>query len=382
MIIKIDTIPENAEVHFDEEYIGRTPIDIIDAEPGIHSYTLKYNNKEFSNTLTVVKGKTTHIKFNFNDYSKAENYIDPYPNLNRSTQETDVNRLKNSSQTPKNQNKENNKLERPSTKTPEQVSSISIDNVLTEIRKTNTILETILRGMEEERKPRTSTIYDNDNVIETAVSTDPGDPGSDIYQQEKVNDIIGNNAKLIHVYNYGPGLLYVVSSVNGIDFTKETLLLEGEKKEYTNIHTLGFRSPTALLRYRVTERYVLNQYSQQFTGSRFGDRRDGKGTVIFKDDYESPTLKFATAIVGAGAITRSTDISYEGDFSIKLVTGGVAGNSSTINYQHSDFHQGNIAAQFVFSSATNFTVGIAIHHYIGNTSYQSNATISSNILLS
>ena len=415
MIIKFDTIPANVEVYLDHEYVGRTPIDVTDVEDGVHSYTLKKDkDNQFDGKLLTQQEKITHIEMDFNKNSKTEKYIDivsaqeqcsspsvylsipenhtcsspninmtiseeqscPSPNIDMiipeeqpTTSPTEQPAQAPSEQPPTEQptQQPTEQPPQPPAGAPEQIPSASLDDVLGEIQRTNDTLETILQNIEESKKPRITTIYDNEAIIQTSVPSNPNDTVSPLYQQEKIYDIIGHNAEFIHIYNYGPGLLYVVSSTNVADFTKETLILEGEQKNYTNIHTLGLRSPTALLKYRVTERPILNQASQQFTGSRYKERRDRRGVVIYEDDYESPTTKFLPSFIGAGTATRSTDTAYAGDFSLKLVTGAVFGDISEVQYNHPDFHASKLGVQVRFATAiSQSVVGIGIHHIMTN----------------
>ena len=77
MIIKFDTIPANVEVYLDDEYVGRTPIDVTDVEDGVHSYTLKKDkDNQFDGKLLTQQEKITHIEMDFNKNSKTEKYID------------------------------------------------------------------------------------------------------------------------------------------------------------------------------------------------------------------------------------------------------------------------------------------------------------------
>lgn len=76
---------------------------------------------------------------------------------------------------------------------------------------------------------------------------------------------------------------------------------------------------------------------------------DRRGDVIAWDNFESPTRKYANT---TGTVTRSSDRSKTGDFSIKCVTGGVSGNRSGVLYIQSDFHSDtNMGVQVSFSTA-------------------------------
>lgn len=192
------------------------------------------------------------------------------------------------------------------------------------------------------------------------------DPESDKYQSEDVWKKYKRLSRKITVVNVGPGLLYVRTSHNGTYFSEETVIFEGESKDFDEIYTLKLRSPTAFLKYRVTEYNVSTVAGQQFSGSRFKTKRDNSGVIVFQDDMESPTLKFVPNIVGAGTIARSTDVSYSGDFSLKVTTGGVITDNSSIFYFHPDFHEQKVGIQVQFSSASViYDLHLVIYFYDG-----------------
>lgn len=200
--------------------------------------------------------------------------------------------------------------------------------------------------------PPNAEYYDKTRLIENSVATTLP-PDSDQYQYESIYLAMDRPSLATTIINIGPGLLIIrVSwiSKNGITVSDETTILEGDSNEFDKIYDVRLRSPTANLQYRVTERKISSVTGQRFTGIRFKERRDRKGVIVFQDDMESPTLKFSKTIVGLGTIARSTDISYSGDFSIKVVTGGVVGDTSAMIYFHPDFHEQKVGIQVQFSS--------------------------------
>jgi hypothetical protein len=200
--------------------------------------------------------------------------------------------------------------------------------------------------------PPKKILYDVENFITTSVPVKPDDVNSNLYQKEKIHDVLGRNSGPIKIINEFPGILYIITSTDGVNFRPETTIFEGQSKTYDDLYIVGLRSPTANLKYRVTERDVTTVSGQIFTGSRFKQRRDRNGVVVFEDDMESPTFKFTPIIVGIATIARSTDTSYSGDFSIKSVVGAAVGNNNTLAYFHPDFHAHQVGIQVEFASAS------------------------------
>ena len=196
--------------------------------------------------------------------------------------------------------------------------------------------------------------YDTTNVITTSQPVEL-DPESILYQSEDVWKKYKRLSRKITVVCVGPGILYVRSSHDGTYFSEESVIYEGQSKDYDEIYVLKLRSPSANLRYRVTEYNVSTVSGQQFTGSRFKERRDRNGVVVFQDDYESPIIKFETFTTtsGTGIITRSNVIAYAGDFSIRTQAGPSANypavDTVDMVYRHPDFHIGKIANQVNFA---------------------------------
>jgi hypothetical protein len=226
--------------------------------------------------------------------------------------------------------------------------------------------------------------YDTTNVITTSQPVEL-DPESILYQSEDVWKKYKRLSRRITVFCVGPGLLYVRASHDGTYFSEESVIYEGQSKDYDEIYVLKLRSPSANLRYRVTEYNVSTVSGQQFTGIRFKERRDRNGVVVFQDDYESPTIKFEGLFfprVGPiipiafapppATIVRSTDTAYSGDFSMKTVGGPNAADSVVMVYEHPDFHVGKIANQIHFATKNNsFLVNLELDYYDGTHVHQS-----------
>jgi hypothetical protein len=79
------------------------------------------------------------------------------------------------------------------------------------------------------------------------------------YIREQIFDRIGLQARILNIYNDGPGTWYIRISYDGQQFSDEIALLEGEKKTYYNVYELRHRSDTLGLNYRVTELDIWQQ---------------------------------------------------------------------------------------------------------------------------
>lgn len=217
-------------------------------------------------------------------------------------------------------------------------------------------------GGQEQIVPETQDRFDVENVITTSQPNEL-DPDSNLYQIESIYKKFSRLSNSLNIYNVGPGILIIRISHDGISASKEFILYEGEVKTYDRIYEVRLRSPSANLRYRVTEYDISTISGQTFSGSRYKDRRDRSGVVLYQDDYESPTLKFDSLIINivtglpvAGSIARSIDTSYSGDFSIKTVTGINPNDGVIMFYHHPDFHVGKVASQFHFASSDNIYI--------------------------
>lgn len=219
--------------------------------------------------------------------------------------------------------------------------------------------------------------YDTTNVITTSQPIEL-DPESNLYQSEDVWKKYKRLSRKITVLNVGPGILYARASHDGTYFSEEAVIYEGNSKDYDEIYCIKLRSPSANLRYRTTEYTVSTVSGQQFSGSRFKDRRDRDGVIVYQDDYESSTLKFDALYYDSitntienialapppTSIVRSTDTSFAGDFSIKTIGGPNIGDGISIVYLHPDFHVGKIANQIHFATGElAFSVNLELDYY-------------------
>lgn len=99
--------------------------------------------------------------------------------------------------------------------------------------------------------------YDVSNTITTAGASNPNDFDSNIYNRERIYQILERNAKKLTVANDvalgGATLFAIISHEGTMGFSGETPIYPQERKVYFNVYELRLRSPTQGLPYRVTE---------------------------------------------------------------------------------------------------------------------------------
>lgn len=365
--IRLSTNPSGANVFVRGENKGITPIDIINVYPDTYNVRLDYPDLRIYNFNTTVKdGMMTDIFFDFINQEVSEEYV----NLNGSSlviipEEKII--------TP--ENGEVSVPSIPNTTSENIILTQHLADMNTILDKNNSLISDVRDILKlSSHRVKDQQWYDAENLITVAVIVKPDDNNSVLYQYESIHDVLGRNSGELDIINEGPGILYIVTSVDGIHYKDEVTLFEGQKKSYDDLYSVGLRSSTANLVYKVTERKVTTVSGQQFSGSRFKERRDRSGVILFQDDYESPTLKFSSLIVNivtnlpsAGSIARSIDTSYSGDFSIKTVTGPNPNDGVIMFYNHPDFHVGNVASQFHFASDADVYIAQATIDFFSGT---------------
>lgn len=104
--------------------------------------------------------------------------------------------------------------------------------------------------------------YDIKNKIKKAGPIDPEDFDSPIYNIERIYEVLERYSDIINVANDGTEILFVTISHEGrTTFSKESIILPGEVKQFYNVYELRLRSPQTGLEYRVSE-YLLMSVSQ------------------------------------------------------------------------------------------------------------------------
>lgn len=93
---------------------------------------------------------------------------------------------------------------------------------------------------------------------------------------------------------------------------------------------------------------------------------DRRGSVLFWEDFESPTMKGKKYGAAGATVNRSVDTAKFGDFSLKCVTTAVAHELSGREYYISDLHdneQVGIQATFTSAETTKYAIGLDISYY-------------------
>ncbi len=101
--------------------------------------------------------------------------------------------------------------------------------------------------------------YDVINTIKKAGPIDPQDFDSPVYNAERIFDVLERYSDIIYVINDGTEPLFIVISHEGkTNFSKESIILPGEIKQFYNTYELRLRSPTIGHPYRVTEYQIVD----------------------------------------------------------------------------------------------------------------------------
>lgn len=95
---------------------------------------------------------------------------------------------------------------------------------------------------------------------------------------------------------------------------------------------------------------------------------DRRGTLIYWDDFESPSARYYPEIKAAsgGTVARSITNPKFGDFCLELTTGATIDDWVRGYYTVNDFHVGKIGAQFSFATqATDAIAHLSMQYYDG-----------------
>jgi len=116
---------------------------------------------------------------------------------------------------------------------------------------------------------RRKSYYDVTGTIKRAGLEDPQDFDSSVYNIERINATLQRNAD-VYLINDGPGVWYVRITHDGIAFTNESPLYEGESKLYRNVYEVRHRAPVVGLKYRITENPLKKQKNiEYFSGNPY-----------------------------------------------------------------------------------------------------------------
>lgn len=161
--------------------------------------------------------------------------------------------------------------------------------------------------------------YDIINTIKKAGHTDPQDFDSPIYNVERIYDILERYSDIINVANDGTEPLFVTISHEGkTNFSKESVILPGEVKQYYNVYELRLRSPQIGLPYRVTEYLLMSVSQTSLTPSELVSLQDEP--LPEKDtDWLSEDI---TPLIFPTTFRIQVAVSIEGIFSVAITNDG------------------------------------------------------------
>jgi len=107
--------------------------------------------------------------------------------------------------------------------------------------------------------------YDVINTIKRAGPIDPQDFDSPVYNAERIFEILERYSDILYLINDGIEPLFCVISHEGrTNFSKESIILPGEVKQFYNVYELRLRSPTVGHPYRVTEYMIVDVSETSF----------------------------------------------------------------------------------------------------------------------
>lgn len=215
--------------------------------------------------------------------------------------------------------------------------------------------EALPRGKIEKKRYR--NYYDVSGSITTAGASNPNDFESNVYNRERVFEILERYADAIQVSNDGTDTLFVIVSHGGTTgFTGEAPVYPGENKIYYNVYELRLRSPTSGNRYRVTEYDICCNNEVIFIpiekANLHNQTLPGIGTIWLTNDiiptHTPSTLRIEVAVSVAGnfsaRITKSGNsqvVTFNAVAGPALVAGGVyifdllVHSGDSVNFQYS-----------------------------------------------
>lgn len=93
---------------------------------------------------------------------------------------------------------------------------------------------------------------------------------------------------------------------------------------------------------------------------------DRRGDMLFHDDFESPTKKYADYKDAGGTVGRSIGYATRGDFCIKATTNASSGDVAGVEYIYTDYHDGRIGVQAsMYTNNFPTTLELSITHHDG-----------------
>lgn len=341
--IRISTNPTGATVYVNSQNKGITPIDIVNAMPGIYNITLSYPDVNSYNFDTVViDGKMTIVRFDFTVQEVTEEHI--------SLTGTDLVPMPVPPGLPE---------EQPPSIPPnvpiEQPPGMSLQKVESLLDKNNELLTTLLQHTAKTSGFDTSERYFNQNLTAITVATpnQPSDPDSTAtdcqgnlipgvtsgYDRVCIHNSILRNSRTVSVFNLGSSDLFVITSSDGEKFSAaEIPVLKGEYKRFFNVYELRIRSPVVgNLNPSVGAVpggiYTVTEYETETTYSN-----------VNKPDFFILAVPNLNTGAGWNSITIIGDI-----INLPIVLRATATNTATIYMAHSTANLGVTTARIILN---------------------------------
>jgi len=199
--------------------------------------------------------------------------------------------------------------------------------------------------------------YDVTNTIKKAGPIDPQDFDSPVYNSERIFEVLERYSDILYLINDGIEPLFCVISHEGrTNFSKESIILPGEVKQYYNTYELRLRSPTVGHPYRVTEYMIVDVSETSFIPFELVSLHDvdlpSAGDNLLEEDiipiHPPTTLRIQVAVSKAGifsaAITndRNTQVvNFNATSGPELIGDGVyvfellVHKGDTVNFRYS-----------------------------------------------
>lgn len=168
--------------------------------------------------------------------------------------------------------------------------------------------------------------YDVVNTIKKVGPVDPQDFDSPVYNAERIFEVLERYSDIIYIINDGTETLFTIVSHEGrTNFSKESIILPGETKQYYNVYEFRLRSPTVGHPYRVTEYQIMDVSETSFIPFELISLHDVDLPATNENWFEEDIVP----IHPPTTIRIEVAISKTGIFSAAITNGG---NTQVVNF--------------------------------------------------
>lgn len=237
--IQFDSNPLQANVFLNNEYIGTTPLDIIDVNPGKYSYIIEdESGNQHSDKLHVHKGKITHITIDFIKNIKTEKNLD----LKKYHLSQVESMPENSSQQIDKQPDQQSKSDKSTT-------------------NSNAKEEVPVRSFKDPFvKTKDKSIFYNTGHV--TISTSSASPPGNVDNYPAIENVYSKNnqnpIEVMTLMNHGPGSLFYILRDKYQRFTRTEEILEpDESRILYNVYEIRLRTDVPQTEYHLVEGRVL-----------------------------------------------------------------------------------------------------------------------------